>query len=204
MTAWFSMGRRTPNGKGAFTLVELMIAMTLFFLIIGGVIYSHITGLKMYELTKAKLGASNQTRVALGLLTREVQSAKSLDIGTMNGATFTPVPDGSPQQGNALQIYQTTNTGAFIQYYLDPGDKKLKRATSASRTLQIVAENLTNTVVFTSEDYAGTVLTESENNRVLGVTLRFYQIQYPIVTIGQGGYFDYYQITTRITRRTLE
>ena len=68
----------------------------------------------------------------------------------------------------------------------------------------MVAQYLTNTVVFTSENYSNVVLTDNQNNRVIGVNLKFYQIQYPIATIGQGGYFDYYQVSTKITRRALE
>ena len=198
------IGRRVRTGADAFTLVELMVTMALFIVVIGGVIFSHITGLKMYEITKAKLGANDQTRTALGLLMSEVRSAKTIDIGVLSGATFTEIADGSPQQGTALQILPTTSTNTYIRYYLDTSDKKLKRTTSSVSTPDIIAENITNTVVFTSEDYAGTVLTQSQNNRVLGVTLQFYQIQYPIVRIGAGQYYDFYQLKTRITRRALE
>lgn len=198
------VGQRTVDNRSAFTLVELMVTMALFMVVIGGVIYSHITGLKMYELTKAKLGANDQTRTALGLLISEVRSAKSIEIGDVSGSTFTEVVDGSPQQGTALEIHPTTDTNIYIRYYLDGSDKKLKRVTSSSSTPDMVAENITNSVVFTSENFAGTVLTQSQNNRVLGVTLQFYQIQYPLVGIGEGQYFDFYQLTTRITRRALE
>lgn len=204
MKTQIDAGRRAAGHQRAFTLVELMVTMALFMVVIGGVIYSHITGLKMYELTKAKLGANDQTRTALGLLVGEVRSAKIIRIGDVSGSTFTEVADGSPQQGTALEIYPTTDTNTYTRYYLDAGDKKLKRVTSSSSTPDMVAENITNTVVFTSENYAGTVLTESQNNRVLGVTLQFYQIQYPVVGIGEGQYFDFYQLTTRITRRALE
>lgn len=197
-------GRRTPRPARAFTLVELMVTMALFTVVIGGVIYSHITGLKMYELTKAKLGANDQTRTALGLLIGEVRSANALEIGNVSGSTFTPVPDGQAQQGAALQVYPTTDTNVYILYYLDASDAKLKRILSGSSATDIVAENITNTVVFRSEDYAGTVLTENQNNRVIGVTLQFYQIQYPIVAIGDGQHYEFYQLNTRITRRALQ
>jgi len=106
-------GRRALGPARAFTLVELMVTMALFTVVIGGVIYSHITGLKMYELTKAKLGANDQTRTALGLLVGEVRSAHTLEIGNVSGATFTQVADGSPQEGAALQIYPTTDTNVY-------------------------------------------------------------------------------------------
>ena len=48
------------------------------------------------------------------------------------------------------------------------------------------------------------VLTNNENNRVIGLTLQFYQIQYPVIRIGPGELYDFYQLRTKITRRTLE
>lgn len=192
------------RGWGGFTLVELMVSMALFTMVIGGVVYGHITGLKMYELTKAKLGANDETRTALGLLSGEVRAAKSLAIGSVSNLTFTAVADGSPQQGSALRIRPTTNTSSHITYHLDTSDNALKRFTDSSTTPVIIAANITNAVIFTSEDYAGNVLSANSNNRVLGVTLQFYQIQYPIVRIGDGQLFDFYQLRTRITRRALE
>jgi hypothetical protein len=80
----------------------------------------------------------------------------------------------------------------------------LKRAETSAPTPKKIAEFLTNTVLFTSEDFRGNPLTDNENNRVIGVSLQFYQIRYPITTVGPGGFFDYYQVQTKITRRALE
>jgi len=32
--------------------------------------------------------------------------------------------------------------------------------------------------------------------------LQFFQIQYPIIRIGPGNYYDFYQLSTKITKRT--
>ena len=104
----------------------------------------------------------------------------------------------------SLKIYPSTNTNSFVVYYLDTADSKLKKASTSATTPVTVAEYLTNTVLFTSESYNGTILTDNQNNRVIGVDMQFYQIRYPITTIGAGGYFDYYQVKTKITRRALE
>ena len=74
------------------------------------------------------------------------------------------------------------------------------QATSVS----IVANSITNQLIFTAEDFRGTIQTNNENNRVIGMTLQFYQIQYPIVLIGAGQYYEFYQMATKITRRALE
>ena len=67
-----------------------------------------------------------------------------------------------------------------------------------------MASYVTNSVVFTSEDYQGTILTNNQNNRVIGLTLQFYQIQYPVMKIGSNQMFDFYQVRTKVTRRVLE
>lgn len=195
---------RRRRGQVAFTLTEVMVSCAVFVLVITGVIYTHIMGLRMYELTKAKLGASDMARGALSLLVTEVRCSKFLMIGTGSLTTFSNIPSGSLQQGSALQIYRGTNTNDFIRYYFDPTDNKLRRTTNGATYKEVIAEFITNSIVFTSENYDGTILTDNQNNRVVGLTLQFYQIQYPITIIGPGQYYDFYQLRTKITRRVLE
>lgn len=178
--------------------------MAIIMLVIGGVISSHIFGLKLNEMTRAKLSASDAARNTLGKLTGDIRSAKTIHIGSGTYSAFSPVNFGNTQQGSALRVFPTTNTNSFVVYYLDSSDSKLKRASTTATTPVIIAEYLTNSIIFSSESYNGTVLTDNQNNRVIGINLRFYQIRYPITTIGSGGYFDYYQVSTKITRRMLE
>lgn len=196
----------SPNrrSQSAMTLVEFQIAFAIIMLVIGGVISSHVFGLKFNEATRAKLSASDAARHALNKLSGDIRSAKVIDVGSGTYNSFVPVANGSAQRGSALRIYPSTNTNTFVVYYLDSSDTKLKRATNNATSVLTVAEYLTNTVLFSSEDYAGVVLTDNQNNRVIGVNLQFYQIRYPITPIGSNGYFDFYQVNTKLTRRTLE
>jgi prepilin-type N-terminal cleavage/methylation domain-containing protein len=188
----------------AFTLPEMMLSMSLLTVVLGGVLSAHIFGIKMFELTKAKLGANDDARRAVTKLATEIRAAKSIQVGTGDQSSFQQIDDGSPQQGTAIQIYASTNTNTFVRYYMDTSEKALKRVTDSAPTPSVIAISVTNTVVFTSEDFAGNVLTDNQNNRVIGLTLQFYQLQYPIVPIGPGQYYDFYQLRTRITRRALE
>ena len=79
---------------------------------------------------------------------------------------------------------QTISSGIF-----DTNERSLKRATNGAYTVMAVAQFITNTVIFTSENFAGTILTENQNNRVIGLTLQFYQIRYPVIHIGPGNYY---------------
>lgn len=191
------------QATSAFTLAEIQISMAIIMLVIGGVISSHVFGLKLNEATRAKLSASDAARNTLNRLVGDIRSAKTIQVGSGSFSAFSPVSDGSSQQGSALRLYPSTNTNSFVVYYLD-SDSKLKKASTTATTPITVAEYLTNTVVFTSENHNGTILTDNQNNRVIGVALQFYQIRYPITTIGSNGYFDYYQVRTKVTRRALE
>lgn len=188
----------------AYTLTEVMITMALVIVVFAAILSSHAFGMRLFEMTKAKLGASDDARGAVSTLVSEIRAAKTVRIGTGSLTSFAEAAANSPQAGNAVEIYPTTNTGVFVRYYFDPDDSKLKRATNNAAEAHVVAHSVTNRQVFTSEDFAGNVLTNAENNRVIGLTLHFCQLQYPTVAIGPGHHYDYYQLRTKITRRTLE
>lgn len=190
--------------NAAFTFNELMIAMSLIMMVMAGVISAHLFGVRLFEITKAKLGANDEARRAISLLIDEIRTAKLVKIGSGSLSSFAEVSPTAEQKGSAIQVYQTTDTNQFIRYFWDAADSRLKRTTNGSTAVSIVANSITNQLVFTAEDYKGRILTDNENNRVIGLTLQFYQIAYPIVQIGPGGYYDFYQLRTKITRRALE
>lgn len=196
-----SSGRSSQAG---YTLAEIMVASALFSLVILGSVGANIFGLRLYGITKAKLGASDEAREAVSRLVNEVRGAKVVRVGTGSLSSFTAIPMGQPQVGNALQIFPTTNSTPFVRYYWDSADTRFKRTSDGAASSVVVANFITNQIVFRAEDHLGNVMTNGQNNRVINLKLEFYQIQYPIVNIGPGGLFDYYKLETRITRRALE
>ena len=194
---------KTARGQVAYTLVEIMVTAAIMMMVLAGIIETQYFGMQMYQITKAKLGASDQARAAISKLVDEIRSCKIVKVGAGSLGGFTQDPDGVLEIGGALQIYATTNTNNFIRYFFDPADKKLKRTTNGLGYALVIADSISNSIVFSEEDFAGNVVT-NQNNRVIGVMLQFYQISYPIINIGPGGLFDFYQLHTRITRRVLE
>lgn len=188
----------------AFTLVEIMVSMAILFMFIAGLLYAQLFGVRMFEITKAKLGASDDARQAISLLISEIRTAKIVKVGTGGLSSFTPTPTNTAQIGNSLQVYATTNTNNFIRYFWDSTDSKLKRTTNGSSTVNVVAHFITNNLVFRAEDFRGSVTTNDQNNRVIAMDLQFYQIEFPIYIIGPSNYFDYYELRNKITRRVLE
>jgi hypothetical protein len=191
------------RARAAFTLAEMMIASALATMLVGGVIVGHLIGLRMFQYTRTKLGGNDDTRRAISKLVEEVRSAKLVKVGSGDANGFVECALDSPQQGNAIQVYETNDTNTFIRFFLD-SDTTLRRMPNAASSASILANYITNKIVFTAEDFNGTVLTNNVNNRVIGLTLQFYQIEYPIVKVGANQMYDYYQVRTKITRRTLE
>jgi prepilin-type N-terminal cleavage/methylation domain-containing protein len=187
-----------------FTLTEVLVAMGIFVGLMAMMMVANMFGIRMHEMTKVKLGASDEARRAVNLLSTEVRSAKIIRIGNGNATEFTEIPINTLQQGSAIQIHSTTNTGQFVRYFWDSEDSQLKRTVNGSNVVTVVANFITNQLVFTSEDGFGNVLTNNQNNRVIGLKLEFYQLQYPVVKIGPGNFYDYYRLSTKVTRRALE
>lgn len=195
---------QSTGGERGFTLNEIMVTMAILLMVLAGMLSAHLFGMRMLEITKAKLGANDEARRAIGWLIEEVRTAKIVKIGKGDLGSFAEVETGTKQKGNALQIYPTADTNTFIRYFWDAADNRLKRTTDGAASVAIVASSITNQNVFTAEDHLGNLLENNQNNRVIGLTLQFYQIQYPIVPIGAGQFYDFYQLRTKITRRALE
>ncbi len=190
---------------GGFTLPELMVAMGIFSLLVVGVIQVHAMGLRMDQLARSKLGASEESRAAIGQMVREIRTAGVVRVGTGGLTSFQQIAHGRRQAGNALQIQPSkSDPSTFVRYYWDSDDGKLKRTTDGATEALIVANSIRNASVFSAEDAFGNVLTNNQNNRVIGVQLEFYQLQHPTVAIGPGSLYDFYQLRTKITRRALE
>jgi prepilin-type N-terminal cleavage/methylation domain-containing protein len=187
----------------AMTLPEMMIAMTVFCIAMAGVIASHLFGLHLLQVVTPKLGASDEARAAVSKLINDIRSAKLVRIGTGTLNSFTEVGVNSLQQGSSIQVYPTLDTNIWTRYFWDTADQKLKKTTNGSSAVLIVANSISNSMVFSAEDYNGSIHTNNYNNRVIGLKLEFYQIQYPKMAVGPGQYYDYYQLHTRITRRTI-
>lgn len=189
---------RRPDG---FTIPEIMITMTIVLLIMAAVITCHLLGLRMFEMTKAKLGASDDARRAISSMITEIRSSKFVRVGEGDLNSFKEIDVDTPKVGSAIQVYPSNDTNTWVRYFWDASDQKVKRASNGMTTATVIASAVSNQMVFSAEDYAGNPLTNNAQDYVIGLNLQFYQLQYPTVSIGPGNYYDYYQLQTRITPR---
>ena len=153
----------------------------------------------------------------------QVREAKTIYIGsfTNTGSSsqiFASVGDGTNEVGSALLIFPTTNTTYGTIFYKDQVAGNLCSVaytnvntssnglvfTGSIQNLYTNAPFVTNYTVFQAEDYRGNILQNNNNSRVIHVTLQFYQLEYPVAGIGTNQLYDYYQLQTRATRRTID
>jgi len=164
---------RSPLPHSAYTLPELMVSMALMVLVTFALMYTNLFGAKMAELTAAKLTVSQQGRHMLGRLASEIRAAKTVQIGTVSSNVFAAVAAGSLQQGGAVRIYESTNSASYICYYHDSSTRTLRRSVNAIATGMLIAEDVTNSIVFIGQDDIGTTLNGLQANPVVQVSLEF-------------------------------
>ena len=200
MTIFPDTRSRVPGG---FTLPEILVSMAIMLIIVGIALSCQMYGLRMFEFVKPKLSASDDARRTVGRLVDQIRSANVVRVGNGTFTNFAEIAPNLRQQGNAIQVYPTTNMSRYVRFYRDPADQKLKAMTNGARNPIVLAHSISNQVFFTSEDFSGIILTNNQNNRVIGVTLTFFQIHYPTTAVGPGNFYDHYELRTKITRRSL-
>jgi len=187
-------------------LPETQIALAIFVIVIAGMSVTYLFGMRLFDMVKPKLDATDQARALVGKLNYEVKSASQIKVGSGSSSTFTEAALNSSQSGNAIQIYPDTDTNYFVRYFWNSSDQTVKRLVSQNKTnntMSTIATSVTNQMIFSARDYLGNVLTNNQNNRVISMTLQFYQKEYPAGSKASGSASDFYQVQTRITRRSL-
>jgi len=201
----FSRDVSLKRNKG-FTLPEILIALTIFLLLVAGIIAANLFGLRMFQVNQTKLNATDWSRRTFGEITDEIRSCNSVLVGNVTtNDEFVGLLDGEPQEGSALLIYPTTDTNTFITYFINSPDQTFRRtvfAASGTNTTTL-ADSVTNAIIFTAEslnlsDGNFQELTNGANNQVIHLALDFYQPE----SYGQSAY--YYQLETSATRRALQ
>jgi prepilin-type N-terminal cleavage/methylation domain-containing protein len=190
---------KTARWDRAFTLVETMVAMSVFSFVTIGLIYGHLFALRNDQLANSKLGASDSSRHGFDLLSDDIRSAKIWQVGNGNQSTFTPIANGTAQQGTALKVNLTTDTNKYVLYWFDTSLRQLRRSKNGVGSSKLIARDLTNTMYFRAENYRGDVQKDLTHKGVINVAMQFCQFQYPLTKVGPGWYYDYYKMEFRLT-----
>lgn len=188
---------RRNFSRAGRTYTETMIATALLGLVASAIWITNIAGLKFTEYVRPKLDNARYSRQTVSRIIEEVRSANSTQVGTGTATTFSSAAVNSPQIGNALRVYPTTNTSNYIYFYLDTNTQNVLEVDLGASNSIIIATCVTNPIVFRMENFSGTTLTNPANNAVVSVQL---QVRRDSNVKGVG---DFYQVRSRITRRNI-
>ncbi len=192
-----SRDSRKRAAANAFTLPEMLIAATIFLLMVGGIIVANLFGLRMFQLVQTKMNATSWSRLTMEKLQNEIHGCNTAQLGNISNGVFTGLLDGEAQQGSGLLIYPSASTNSFILYFVNTDDQTLRRTTDQPGSTVILASAVTNTLPFSAQDLTGTILTNNLNNRVIHVALEFYQPAYFMQ------HADYYKFETSVKQRVV-
>lgn len=198
----FRLADRTGAAARAFTIPEVTVAMAILMIALGGSLGSHLFGIRMMGVSTAKADASAGARRNITRLMSEIASAKEVAVGAGDSKVFSEAGMDTRQKGPALQIWPSTDTKVFTRYFVETSTQNLKRMTNGAASETVVASGIKNTEVFTAEDFNSQVLSNSQNNCVIGLFLQFNQVESPSYPVGPQNHYTTYEIRTKIARRT--
>ncbi len=211
----FSSNQHTmpASRRRGYTLVEMMVTVLIFSIVVLAVITLQIVAMRVYTLGATMLSATTNGRQTMNALRDQIRAAKDVYVGTYNptnGAVFLQIPNGTSQQGNALEITYTNSDGTnFLIFYQNSSLTNISYFSNSvdtaynNTTVTVLANYVTNYYCFFAEDYQGNILTNYNNNPVIHVIMQFYQWQYPIGIIGgnSANSYNYYVLNARVSRR---
>src|SRR5580693_5911789 len=96
------------GGKEGFTLTEILVASTIFILLVGGIIAANLFGLRMFQMTQTKLQVTQWSRETIMRLRDEIHVCNNAQVGIVSNGVFMAFLDGETQQGNGLLLNTST------------------------------------------------------------------------------------------------
>jgi hypothetical protein len=211
-----------PRARVAgFTLVEIFTVSAVFGLVMIAIVATQFFAARVYTLAATKLTATESGRKVMNYIREQIREGCDVEVGifTPSTLTFSNVPEGSPQIGNAVVIYTNNpnlsyNTNSGIIYFMNPqasnicsvmvtnpfqGSLTVLPATLVTN----VVVYITNYYAFDAEDCNDNILITSQNNRLIHVKFQYCQWEYPLAGVGNGAMYDYYQLQTRVAPRII-
>jgi prepilin-type N-terminal cleavage/methylation domain-containing protein len=161
--------------KNGFTLIELSVGISIFALLLIGVLSLHITCMKLCSFESKRFTSVSQAMHASSQILMEMRSAYSNSVGTLttpgSPSSFSAATNGFDQVGDVLQIVPPLN-GPLICYYY--ASNTLYRS-QGNGSPTIVASSITNSDnIFHEETAAGVVRTNRVATSITSITLQFF------------------------------
>jgi hypothetical protein len=174
-----------------------MVASGLLALVVLAILSCHLAGLRFTGFVLPKIQNAEYSRKLVSRVVEEIRCANTVAIGTGTLSGFTAAAPNKPQAGNAIRVFPMSNSPSFIYYFQDTNTWTVKRMDLGSSNAFVIADQVTNLLVFSMENFNGTTLTNPQNNCVLSMLL---QMRRPTSVQGVS---DTLQVRTKITRRNI-
>jgi prepilin-type N-terminal cleavage/methylation domain-containing protein len=162
--------QKIPARNAGFTLPEMMVASAVFSMIMGSIVALNQFSARSTSGVTRMLELGSKANV-LNVFCNDVKNATSADVQSYNGTTFSAIALGTAQQGNAVKILLPTGTNTHTVYYYVDSGSNFWRWNSTLNTSKKYLTDVTNTVVFTSEDYSGAIISNSIARTLIEVNL---------------------------------
>ena len=120
------------NERG-FTLVEIMVAMTIFAFVVTGILLLYVNGYRSYAGTSRKIEVQENLRYALSWMARDIRQAVQLEVYDAAGR--------SANAGPTMRL--TLSGGNQITYQYDAVQREVETRRSAVDTPKPIASNVT-------------------------------------------------------------
>ncbi|MGQ9531240.1 MAG: PilW family protein [Desulfotomaculales bacterium] len=119
------------NERG-FTLVEIMVAMTIFAFVLTGILLLYVNGYRSYAGTSRRIEVQENLRYALSWMARDIRQAVALDV---YGS------DGNPAKvGPTIRF--VLPDGKKVTYQYDAVQREVETKRSAGDTPHPIASNV--------------------------------------------------------------
>jgi type IV pilus assembly protein PilW len=193
------------NKERGFTLVELLIAMTIGLIILAALSSTFLMQRKIYDVQEQIVEMVQTARAAMDMMSREIMMAGYDPKGTMQRSDPTGTKFvGIPYDANKLQIYadlngdeDTNDTHEYIKYTMDSDYPfEIRRDTGGGR--QEFVENI-QSFTFNYLDSAGNATATTANIRQIKITIT---VRSAKPDSDYGGYREH-TLTSFITPRNL-
>jgi hypothetical protein len=197
-----------------FTLVEIFVVSALFTFLVIAIIATQFFAAHAYTLAATKLTATAGGRKVMNAIRDQVREGGRVMVGIYDpvGNTFSNIPIGQLQIGNALIIYTNNpnlqdSTNLATIFFMNPVASNVCSVVVSNGTVltATLAKNIvvyiTNYYAFDAENAYTNILTKYDGNRLIHVKFQFCQWEYPLAGVGGGALYDYYQLQTRAAPR---
>ncbi len=200
-----------PRARTAgFTLVEIYVVSVIGTILVLAITAMQFFAAHVYTLAATKLTSTASGRKAMNDMRDAIRGADEVEVVIYDPVsnTFTNLPEGTPQIGNAIAVFTNNpngqNTSFAYIYFMNPQASNVcsviysNNAVMPSTLVVNIANFITNYYAFDAEDCFTNILTNYVNNRVIHIKFQYCQWEFPLAGVaGQNAMYDYYQLQTR-------